>query len=285
MSTTSPRDSASRSLYDPAIALQFFQSAGKPQSIAKGKKIFAEREKGLPFLLMPNKMYLLLEGEVSVVANSKPIATVRRGEIFGEMAAINQAPRSAAAVAKTPCRVIALDDRQFQTALVRKPEFALMLMSLMISRLRETLGRLSAVDALSADAAGWSQAAALDKELIAELDQLLGPAARFRYPAERVIMREGHFGVVLFVVLEGQVAIRVGNAVVEKVGPGGIFGEMALVDRAPRLATAVAEDDCTLLAVSRQMFLYLVKKSPRFAISLLRAVSERARLTAARGNA
>jgi len=284
MSTTSPRDFANRSLYDPAIALQFFQSAGKPQSIAKGKKIFAEREKGLPFLLMPNKMYLLLDGEVSVVANSRPIATVRRGEIFGEMAAINQAPRSAAAVAKTPCRVIALGDRQFQTALLKKPEFALMLMSLMISRLRETLGRLSASDKLSADA-GWSQAAALDKELIAELDQLLGPAARFRYPPERVIMREGHFGVVLFVVLEGQVAIRVGNAVVEKVGPGGIFGEMALVDRAPRLATAVAESDCTLLAVSRQMFLYPAKKSPRFAISLLRAVSERARLTAARGNA
>lgn len=278
---TSPQDSASRFVYNPAMALQFFQSAGRPQNIAKGKKIFSEREKGIPFLLMPHRMYFLLEGEVSVVAKNKPIATVRRGEIFGEMAAINQAPRSAAAVAKTPCRVIALDDRQFQSALVKKPEFALMLMSLMISRLRETIGRLNAADALSADGS-WKEAAALDKDFVAELEQLLGPAARFRYQAEKVIMREGHFGVVLFVVLEGRVAIRVGNTVVERAGPGGIFGEMALVDRTPRLATAVAETDCALLAVSRQMFLYLVKKSPRFAVSLLRAVSERARFMTSR---
>lgn len=279
--TTSPQDSASRSLYDPATALQFFQSVGKAQTISKGKKIFAERDKGLPFLLMPHRMYLVLEGEVSVLAKNKPIATVRRGEIFGEMAAISQAPRSAAAVAKTPCRVIALDDRQFQAGLAKKPEFALMLMSLMILRLRETIGRLNAADSLSAGT-GWKEAPVLDKELIAELEQLLGPAARFRYAAEKVIMREGHFGVVLFVVREGRVAIRLGDTVVEKVGPGGVFGEMALVDRTPRLATAVAEEDCVLLAVSRQMFLYLVKKSPRFAVSLLRAVSERARSMASR---
>jgi CRP-like cAMP-binding protein len=284
MSTTSLYDSASRSIYNPAIALQFFQSAGRPQEIAQGKTIFDENEKGIPFLLMPHRMYLLLEGEVSVLAQNEPIATVKRGEIFGEMATIEQAPRSAAAVAKTPCRVIALDDKQFHAALEKKPEFALMLMSIMVERLRETIGRLTAADAL-ASGADWKEASVLEKDLLADIEQLLGPAARFRYSAEKIIMREGHFGVVLYAVLEGRVAIRVGDSVVEKVGPGGVFGEMALVDRTPRLATAVAETDCVMLAISRHMFLYLVKKSPRFGAALLKAVSERARFMASRRKA
>ncbi len=272
--------SAGNGFYSPAVALQFFKSEGKLQEIPQGKTIFAESEKSLPFLLMRQRMYLLLEGEVSVVARDTPIATVGKGEIFGEMASINQAPRSAAAVAKTPCRVIALDDKQFQAALARRPEFALMLMSVMVRRLRDNIGRLSARDALKS--APWKQATVLDSDLLAQLGQQIGPAARFRYNAGKQIMKEGAVGVVSYVVLDGRVAITIGDAVMEKVGPGGIFGEMALVERAPRLATAIAETDCTLLAISRLEFVRLVKKNPRFGAWLLSAVSERARWTASR---
>lgn len=264
--------------YDASEAMEFFRSVGKPHEIEKGRKIFAESEKGIPLLLMPNRMYLLLEGEVGVLVNDKPIATVHPGEIFGEMAAINQAPRSAAAVAQTPCRVIALSDKQFHAALSKKPEFALTLMSIMIGRLRETIGRLNGV---SMDAE-WREATVLDKDLLAEIERRLGAAARFRYGKGRIIMREGHLGVALYVVLEGRIAIHVGGTLVEKAGAGGVIGEMGLVDRKPRLATATAETDCTLLAVSRLDFLKLVKKNPRFGVSLLSAVSERARSMAER---
>jgi CRP/FNR family transcriptional regulator, cyclic AMP receptor protein len=270
----------SHALYSPAVALQFFKSEGKLQDIPQGKTIFAESEKSLPFLLMRQRMYLLLEGEVSVLAKDTPIATVGKGEIFGEMASINQAPRSAAAVAKTPCRVIALDDKQFQAALARRPEFALMLMSVMVRRLRDNIGRLSAQDALKD--APWKEAAVLDPEVLAELERQVGPAARFRYNAGKLIMQEGAVGVVAYVVIEGRVAIAIRDTVMEKVGPGGIFGEMALVERTPRLAGAVAETDCLLLAISRLDFVKLVKKNPRFGASLLSAVSERARATASR---
>ena len=264
--------------YDASVAMEFFRSAGKPHQIEKGRTIFAESEKGIPLLLMPNRMYLLLEGEVSVLVNDQPIATVQQGEIFGEMAAINQAPRSATAVAKTPCRVIALNDRQFQTALGKKPEFALMLMRVMISRLRETIGRLNG-NSMDTE---WREATVLDKDVLAEIERRLGSAARFRFGKGKIIMREGHLGVALYVVLEGRIAIHVGSTLVEKAGPGGIVGEMGLFDRKPRLATATAETDCTLLAVSRLDFLKLVKKNPRFGVSLLSAVSERARSMAER---
>jgi len=281
MSATTLHESAGGSVYNPAIALEFFQSAGKPYSIAQGEKIFAEAEKGIPLLLMRQRMYLLLEGEVSVVARNKPIAVVKQGEIFGEMATINQAARSASAVAKTPCRVIALDDKQFETALSKQPEFALMLMSVMVNRLRDTLDRLAATKS-AAKEEGWREALPLDTDLVAELEQLLGPAACFRYDAGKIIVREGQMGTALYLVLEGRVAIQMDGTTVEKVGLGGVFGEMALVDRTPRLATAVAETDCALLAISRHMFLKLVKKNPRFGASLLAMVSERARAMAAR---
>jgi CRP-like cAMP-binding protein len=182
-------------------------------------------------------------------------------------------------VAKSDCRVIGLDDKQFRAALGRNPGFALMLMSIMAGRLRDTIASL---DAPAPPDAGWKEAAALDGQLLADLAQMVGPAARFRYEAGRIIMREGHLGVALFAVLEGRVAISIGDSVVEKLGPGGIFGEMSLVERTPRLATAVAETDCALLAMSRHMFLHLVKRSPKFGAALLKAVGERAAFMASR---
>jgi len=280
LDTTSPRNPKHSSFYYPAVALDFFQSAGKPQKIAKGTTIFSENQKGMPLLLMPNRIYLLLEGEVGVLAKNERIATIGAGEIFGEMASMGQTPRSASAVAMSDCRVIGLDDGQFHAALGRNPGFALMLMSIMASRLRDTIAGFGAP--ASPEDAGWREAAALDAQLLADLEQVLGPAARFRYKAGRIIMTEGELGGALFVVLEGRVAIRIGDCVVEKVGPGGLFGEMSLVDRTPRLATAVAETDSALLAMSRHMFLHLVKRSPKFGAALLKAVGERAAFMASR---
>src|SRR3954462_8230475 len=137
--------------YDPAVALQFFKSAGKPATIAEGQNIFAENQRAIP-LIRRNKMYLLLKGEVGLLAGHKTIGRVRPGEIFGEMALISDAPRSASAVAKTACRVIALDDEEFQAALKKKPEFAVMMMSVMVHRLRNRIADLKAQNALSADA-------------------------------------------------------------------------------------------------------------------------------------
>ena len=86
------------SVYDPAVAMEFFGSAGKTETVAQGTTIFAENEKGSRLLLQRDKMYLLLDGEVNLIAKNKVIGIVRKGEIFGEMASISQTPRSAAAV-------------------------------------------------------------------------------------------------------------------------------------------------------------------------------------------
>ena len=270
---------AKPSIYDPAMAAEFFGSVGKPEPVAKGATIFAENEKGNRLLLRRNRMYLLLDGEVSLTAKSKVIGKIGKGEIFGEMASISEMPRSATAVAKTPCRVIGLDDGQFQNALRKNPEFALMLMSVMIRRMRDTIGRQNPGG--PASAGKMKESAVFDKSALAILSRALSQTT-VRYERNKVIVKEGQAGVMMYVVLEGRLAVSIRGKLVERIGAGGVFGEMALVERTPRLATVISETDCGLLAFGRNTLLDLIKASPDFAVSLLRAVSDRARFIASR---
>jgi CRP-like cAMP-binding protein len=270
---------AKPSIYDPAMAMEFFSSAGKPEPVAQGATIFAENEKGSRLLLQRDKMYLLLEGEVSLIAKNKLIGKIGKGEIFGEMASISEMPRSATAVAKIPCRVIGLDDSQFQSALRKKPEFALMLMSVMIRRTRDAIGRQNPGG--PASQGKMKESAVFDKSALAILSRALSQTT-VRYERNKVIVKEGQAGVMMYVVLEGRLAVSIQDKIVEKIGAGGVFGEMALVERTPRLATVTSETDCGLLAFGRNTLLDLIKASPDFAVSLLGAVGDRARFIASR---
>ena len=264
-------------LYIPAVARAFFESAGKEESVAAGTVFFSENEKANRLLLKRDKMYFLLEGVVALVAKGKQIGAPKVGEIFGEMAAISDSPRSATAVAKSACRVISLDDKGFAAALQKKPEFALMMLGTMIMRLRGMIARLSGIPS----AAEVKESRVFDKTLMNQMIQGLGDQAVVRYEKGKIIMVAGQAGALMYVVTEGRVGITIRGAVVDRVGPGGIFGEMALIDQSPRAANAVAEADCALLAINRNVFLNLVKSEPRFGIALLSAMAERLRNTAA----
>jgi CRP/FNR family transcriptional regulator, cyclic AMP receptor protein len=270
---------AKTSIYDAHLAEQFFKLAGTPETVPEGKILFEENEKGSRLLLKRDKMYLLLEGEVILASKNKLIGTVKKGEIFGEMASISQTPRSATAVAKRACRVIGLDNKEFESALRKMPDFALMLMSVMIGRLRNMIAQGGA--SLAADGKP-KETTVFDEKSRSILARALGDQSLVRFEREGVIMREGQAGVLMYVVLEGRVAVTIQGKLVERVGPGGVFGEMALVERTPRLASAVAETGCTLLAINRNTFLNLVRASPDFGVALLGAVGERARQMAGR---
>jgi CRP/FNR family transcriptional regulator, cyclic AMP receptor protein len=274
-----PQQAAPAPAYNPAIARDFFATAGKEEQIAAGTKLFTENEKASRILLKRDKMYLLLEGQVGLTAKGKPVGSVKVGEIFGEMAAISESPRSATAVAHTDCRVLSVDDKQLNAGLQSKPEFALMLMSIMINRLRGMISRLLGTPAAAADAA--KETRVFDKAMLSTLAKGLGEQGTVRYDRGKVIMVQGQAGAFMYVVLEGRVAITLRGTVVERVGPGGVFGEMALVDQGARTANANAEADCVLLAINRQIFLNLVKADPTFGVSLLTAIAERVRNTAA----
>ncbi len=268
----------SKSSHDAKAALKFFESAGSLQSVAAGKTIFAENEKASPLFFQRDKMYFLLEGEVDLTVNRAQVGTVRKGEIFGEMTVITNMPRTATATAKTDCRLIALDNSQLQAGLRAAPEFGLLLMSSMIKRLRDTVAKMGTGTASGDEA--LKDSAVFDKKLLDKLVDELDASARTRYPAGKVIMQEGQAGVFMYVVLQGAVEIAIQNNVVGRIGPGGMFGEMALITRAERVASAVAKTDCELLAINRDVVLDLIGTNPKFAISLLGAVGNRARFVA-----
>jgi CRP-like cAMP-binding protein len=84
-------------------------------------------------------------------------------------------------------------------------------------------------------------------------------------------------GAEMYVVLEGEVELTIGDRVVEKLGPGEPFGEMALIDQAPRVATAIAKTPCKLAVISEKRFLFMVQTTPHFALRIMKVMADRLR--------
>ena len=101
------------------------------------------------------------------------------------------------------------------------------------------------------------------------------PARDFK--AGDVIFRQGDPARELFIIQSGEVEIRLGNRVLETLPQYSIFGEMALIDNAPRSATAVAASDVKLVAVSEKQFLFLIGNTPYFALNVMRVMARRLR--------
>ncbi len=94
-----------------------------------------------------------------------------------------------------------------------------------------------------------------------------------------LIFQEGDEADGLFVIKSGQVGIRLGNRTLAELTANSIFGEMALIDDAPRSATAVAMTDVELVPISEKQFLFLVSQTPFFALKVMRVLARRLRAT------
>src|ERR1700761_864252 len=86
-----------------------------------GEKIFLEEDVG-------NAMYMVRSGRVDVITYGVVLENVRAGGIFGEMALIDEGPRSAAASAGAPTEVVAIDKPTFLAVVRDDPQFALKVM-------------------------------------------------------------------------------------------------------------------------------------------------------------
>src|SRR5438477_10977992 len=96
--------------------------------------------------------------------------------------------------------------------------------------------------------------------------------------AGQVLFTEGDPPNSMYVVRSGALRIRSGGVIYEDVGPGGIVGEMALVERYPaRSATVYALSDCELVAVDEARFSSLVSEAPHFALRVMQILSRRLR--------
>jgi CRP/FNR family cyclic AMP-dependent transcriptional regulator len=95
-------------------------------------------------------------------------------------------------------------------------------------------------------------------------------------PGER-IFEAGETGDAMYVVIEGEVTLSVRGTAVGTIGPGELFGEMALIDAGARSATATATAATKLARVDERRFAYLVQQTPFFALHVMRVLANRLR--------
>ena len=113
----------------PMNPAELFRQDSNPVQLAPGDFLFREGEKG-------DKMYVLLEGEVDIFLRDFVLETAGPGALLGEMALIDDTPRTANAVAKTPAKLATIDRRRFHFLVQQTPHFATHVMKILANRLR-----------------------------------------------------------------------------------------------------------------------------------------------------
>jgi len=118
----------------------------------------------------------------------------------------------------------------------------------------------------------------------ADVDQLLRYARIERHKAGRTIFLKGSPGHGMMAVLSGQVRISSPSSegkeiVLNLIGPGEVFGEIALLDGRERTADAAAMSDCELLVLERRDFVPFLERHPEVCIRLMEVLCARLRRT------
>jgi CRP-like cAMP-binding protein len=213
---SAPFKASGSRFYDSKVAGQVFRACGTEEKLAPEQVIFSEevaKSRG------PSRMYYVVDGEVALSIGGRPLETIGKGEVFGEMAVITGRPRSATARARGACVVCSMDVAQAQAAIGKVPEFGLMLASVMYDRLRFVAAQLA--QRTLARGAAAREATVFEPALVTQFERALPRSAVVRYNAETVIFKEGQAGTFMYLVKSGRIAIAVGSNIVEVVGPAG----------------------------------------------------------------
>jgi CRP/FNR family cyclic AMP-dependent transcriptional regulator len=104
-------------------------------SFGPGQTIFGTGDPG-------DRMYVVISSEVDILVGSAVLETAGPGSIIGEMALIDNAPRSATVKARTECQLAPVEQRRFEFLVQNTPYFAIQVMQIMADRLRKASSHL-----------------------------------------------------------------------------------------------------------------------------------------------
>lgn len=91
------------------------------------------------------------------------------------------------------------------------------------------------------------------------------------------IFAEGEAGDALYLVIDGKVRVHKADRVIAELGERECFGEMAILDAAPRSATVTAVSDTTLLKITREDFQEIMSEKPEIARGIIQVLTRRLR--------
>jgi CRP-like cAMP-binding protein/predicted acylesterase/phospholipase RssA len=259
----------------PARRLRQLLRASRLERFAPGQPIVRAGDPGDAF-------YVLIRGAAAVVAPlpagaTTTLARLGPGDYFGETALLTGQPRTADVIAQEAAEVLHVPLARFTASLLADPWFKTRLTELSRER-QEALLRQRVVQTLQ----GVPVFAALGWEALA---QVASSARLVTLERGTCICREGDAPTALYVLLSGEVEVRVadqlGERVVATLAAGASFGEMSLLTGEPVSATLVVRLDCTLLVLDRSQFQALLEQAP-FARNLGQILSQRLRTQTAR---
>ena len=98
-----------------------------------------------------------------------------------------------------------------------------------------------------------------------------------RYAPLTPIVRAGDPGDAFYIILDGTASVRKTGRRAVKLGPGDFFGELALLDAAPRNASVEADEHVLAMRLGRAAFKKMLESEPKVAIAMLRGLAARAR--------
>lgn len=113
---------------------EFLRREPEIRDYKKGQTIFKQGDPGA------DCMFAVVDGSVDIQIDSKSVERVQPVHVFGEMALIDQRPRSATAIAAVDSRVAVIDKKRFLRLIEQTPHFALNMMQVITERLRRASG-------------------------------------------------------------------------------------------------------------------------------------------------
>ncbi len=117
------------------MKIRLFENDQETEAFPAGQAVFREGDQG-------DHMFVVVKGAVEIVINGETVEMVEAGGVFGEMALLENKPRSASAVVRSDAALVRIDRRRFEFLVQQTPYFSLQLMTIMAERLRRTDKRL-----------------------------------------------------------------------------------------------------------------------------------------------
>ena len=111
------------------IGLHLFDNSTERRRLAPGEVVFEQGDAAA-------EMFAVVDGAIDVVRDGDLVYTAAAGDVVGEMAIIDAAPRTATARARTESTVVPVDQERFLFLVHEHPTFALQVMSAMANKLR-----------------------------------------------------------------------------------------------------------------------------------------------------
>jgi len=238
--------------------------------------------------------FVILDGQARLDAPGGQTDTLTAGDAFGELALLDGAPRVATVTALGELTTARIARPDFLRLVEDEPGIVLSLIGGVVAMIREMQEGSIPVDPQDAeyllDAApaaaesamagptslGWlstMRQVPLFQELGGRhLGRVIRLAELRRYTAGAAVVRAGAPGDCFHIVLDGRARAETPDGNQYSLQAGDSFGELALIDGAPRAATVTAVDDLTTARLARPAFLKLLRDEPAIAGGVLRGV-------------